>query len=258
MHNRDAVRAAQNLRGTYNMPTANEVCYIFDRIPDGCARDVLIWPTGDNTLSKIHTLNPNRDSLVYPILFPNADQTYEIRKFTKTNAALAKKFVSCREYYAFILMPRKDVFNQILFAGKLTQQFVIEASLKIEDARLEFFRSEENQTRLRIDTYKGLHDYVDNEADKANVKAGRIFILPSSFTGSERNNTQNFMDAMCVVEKYGKPDYFLTYTCNKTWPEITSGLQTGAVAEDRPDLVSRVYHAKLTTAFSDLKTVFGI
>jgi hypothetical protein len=53
------------------------------------------------------------------------------------------------------------------------------------------------------------------------------------------------MDAMALVRKYGKPDIFLTMTCNPNWDGIKNELYPGQTAQDRPDLVTRVFRAKL-------------
>ncbi|KAK1609726.1 hypothetical protein QYE76_033399 [Lolium multiflorum] len=53
------------------------------------------------------------------------------------------------------------------------------------------------------------------------------------------------MDAMALVRKYGKPDIFLTMTCNPNWDEINRELYPGQTPQDRPDLVVRVFRAKL-------------
>ncbi|XP_048565321.1 uncharacterized protein LOC125545433 [Triticum urartu] len=56
---------------------------------------------------------------------------------------------------------------------------------------------------------------------------------------------RRFLDAMAIVQRFGKPDYFVTMTCNPYWEEITSNLAPGQTPQDRPDLVARVYRAKL-------------
>jgi hypothetical protein len=53
------------------------------------------------------------------------------------------------------------------------------------------------------------------------------------------------MDAMALVRKYGKPDIFLTMTCNPNWDKITQNLYPSQSAQDRPDLVVRAFRAKL-------------
>ena len=54
-----------------------------------------------------------------------------------------------------------------------------------------------------------------------------------------------FLDAMVLVTRFGKPDYFVTMTCNPHWEEITRQLLPGQTPQDRPELVARVYRAKL-------------
>jgi ATP-dependent DNA helicase PIF1 len=53
------------------------------------------------------------------------------------------------------------------------------------------------------------------------------------------------MDAMALVHKYNKLDIFLTMTCNPNWDEITQNLYPGQSAQDRHDLVVRVFRDKL-------------
>jgi len=60
-----------------------------------------------------------------------------------------------------------------------------------------------------------------------------------------------FMDAMALVTRYGKPDFFVTVTCNPYWDEIVQQLLPGQMPQDRPDIVARVYRAKLRD-FQDL------
>ena len=77
------------------------------------------------------------------------------------------------------------------------------------------------------------------------LKAGKLVVLSKNFPGSDRDVQCRFMDAMSLVAKYGKPYYFLTMTCNPYWLEITKLLLPGQTPQDRPDIVARVYHAKL-------------
>jgi Helitron helicase-like domain at N-terminus len=81
---------------------------------------------------------------------------------------------------------------------------------------------------------------------------GRRVVLPSSFTGGPRHMHQLYHDAMAIVRKFGKPDLFITFTCNPNWPEIASNLKRGEVANDRPDLVGRVFRMKLDALLDEL------
>ncbi|XP_042501310.1 uncharacterized protein LOC122079122 isoform X2 [Macadamia integrifolia] len=56
---------------------------------------------------------------------------------------------------------------------------------------------------------------------------------------------RRYLDAIALVQKYGKPDLFITMTCNPDWVEIQEELKQGQVPQDRPDLTARIFRAKL-------------
>ena len=63
---------------------------------------------------------------------------------------------------------------------------------------------------------------------------------------------------MAIVRKFGKPTLFVTFTCNPQWPEITSELEPGQSASDRPDITARVFHLKQRQLLDDIRSgVFG-
>ena len=99
--------------------------------------------------------------------------------------------------------------------------------VKIQDARLTYYRG--NQFFLRFESYQGVHDYLKSVAEKhastnepANI--GKMVILPSSFTDSPRYLQQKYQDAIAMVREFGKPDLFITFTCNPKWREISENL----------------------------------
>ena len=81
---------------------------------------------------------------------------------------------------------------------------------------------------------------MEKKAQQYNVEIGRKVILPSTFQGSARNMRQRYHDAMAIVVKKGKPDLFITFTCNPKWKEISENLYPNQHAHDRPDIVTRV------------------
>ena len=52
---------------------------------------------------------------------------------------------------------------------------------------------------------------------------------------------------MAIFRLAESPDLFITFTCNPYWKEIQDMLTTilGQRAEDRPDIVARVFRLKL-------------
>ena len=145
-------------------------------------------------------------------------------------------------------------FNVLHYGGKLFQQWIVDQFAKIDQCRLNFFR--DNQTTIRADLYAGLIDAIENDDFK---NAGQPLILPGTYIGGPRNMRQKFQDSMAVVREHGKPDLFITMTCNPNWSEIKDNLSQGQVATDRPDLVARVFKMKIEELKNDLlkKHVFG-
>lgn len=64
-----------------------------------------------------------------------------------------------------------------------------------------------------------------------------MVILPSSYIGSPRAIQQNYLDLMAQLQHDGKPDIFLTMTCNPNWKEIKNNLLPHETTLDRPDLI---------------------
>lgn len=161
------------------------------------------------------------------------------------------------QYYCYRLAIRGE-FNIIQASGKLFQQYVVDSYVKVEGSRVAYIRS--HQKDLRVESYKGLMDFLHADAQQRGAATGLPVILPSSFIGSPRNMLQNYQDAMSIVSRFGKPDIFLTFTCNPKWIEITSELKPYERTENRPDLISRVFHLKLKSLLDDLlkKHVLGV
>ncbi|KAG5860797.1 hypothetical protein JTB14_025693 [Gonioctena quinquepunctata] len=65
---------------------------------------------------------------------------------------------------------------------------------------------------------------------------------------------------MNVVVRFGKPDLFITFTCNPSWPEIRNNLTPYQKWENRPDLVCRVFQIKLQAFLDDIiqKQLYGV
>nr|XP_040254015.1 uncharacterized protein LOC109758555 [Aegilops tauschii subsp. strangulata] len=118
----------------------------------------------------------------------------------------------------------------------------VDMYIKIESCRLRWYRK--NQTQIRADLYKGVVDAITSGETRASAVGTRI-VLPGTYPGGDRDMKKRHMDAMAIVHTYGKPDIFLTMTCNPKWEEITNELLPGQTAQDRPDIVARVFYGKL-------------
>ena len=104
-----------------------------------------------------------------------------------------------------------------------------------------------NQKSLRADSYANVKRVVDSRRmelatlgdalypDDHRLRTG-VKILSRSFVGSPRWYHMHFLDAMAICRKHGRPEYFITMTCNPKWPEILAELRPGQSPEDRPEV----------------------
>ena len=60
-------------------------------------------------------------------------------------------------------------------------------------------------------------------------------------------------DAMTYVRHYGRPDLFITFTCNPTWDEVKKELFDGQTYNDRHDLLARVFWQKVIRLMEVIK-----
>ena len=62
-----------------------------------------------------------------------------------------------------------------------------------------------------------------------------------------------------MVREFGKPDLFITFTCNPQWKEITQHIPKYQSVEHHPDLVARVFRLKYKELIHDIvtKQIFG-
>jgi len=145
------------------------------------------------------------------------------------------------DYYAYRIMIRAQQSNHILKCRELFHQFIVDMYAKIESERLLYIRL--NQKKLRVEDYIHLRDAIANDGNAANI--GQVCILPASYTGSPRHMHEYAQDALTYVRRYGRPDLFITFTCNSAWSEIKDLLSPGQSSHHRHDLIARVFKQKL-------------
>nr|XP_025660692.1 uncharacterized protein LOC112756337 [Arachis hypogaea] len=240
----------------YNLPTASEVAILIvgdidDSILD---RDIIIQST-ENKLQRIDVLHPLYLALQYPLIFPYGEDGFRTGIQTSTrydlNGIKKRKTISMREFFSYRIQMRFNESPIMLQSMRLFQQFLVDAYTMIEAERLSFIRH--NQPKLRVDKYIALHEsLVRGEASA--VATGQRIILPSSFTGGPRYMFNNCKDAFAICKYAGYPSFFITITCNPEWDEIKRSLKdTGLKAQDRPDIVSRIFNLKLGQLIADFK-----
>ncbi|XP_042941344.1 uncharacterized protein LOC122276004 [Carya illinoinensis] len=245
----------------FNVPTSSQVAAIWVENEDADqlrGRDIYVFShSGGSHIVQYYF--GCYDPLQYPLLFPLGDTGWHqciqrvnrgstltsnktIRSIDhhrsisveellrREDRALNKKrkdpIVSCREYYCYKLQIRENVRSILLLSGRLLQQFVVNMYVKIETSRLDYFRNK--QQHIRSELYQGIVDTITlGETDASNV--GKRIILPSSFIGGPRDMRKKYMETMALVQRY----------------EISNELRLHEESQNQPNLVARVFRAKL-------------
>jgi hypothetical protein len=83
--------------------------------------------------------------------------------------------------------------------------------------------------------------------------------VPSSFVGGARNMIQRYYDVCAVMNRYGIPTLFVTFTANPQWQEVKDEMFPGQHSNDRSEMVDRVFKMKLEQLLRQLNTdgIFG-
>ncbi|KAL4583975.1 hypothetical protein LXL04_008563 [Taraxacum kok-saghyz] len=247
----------------YNNPTTSEVAGIWVEGNDNITaykRSIVVYGRSEHS-QRVQPHFGSYDPLCYPLFFPMGESGWHSRIARRgvpieevvsdndssdefeddTNAPKPRNTVSMREYYCYKFQIRPQE-NAILLGKRLLQQFVVDTYIKIETSRLYFH--EKNQKKIRAELYQGIVDSF-NAGEAQSSRVGTRVVLPATFIGGPRDMRRRFLDAMTLVQADGRPDIFLTVTCNPKWKEITDQLLPGQTAQDRPDVASRVFRAKL-------------
>ncbi|XP_019231846.1 PREDICTED: uncharacterized protein LOC109212634 [Nicotiana attenuata] len=248
----------------YNVPTTTEIAAIWVDENDGSAihtPHLQIYTHSDKT-QRVNYYFGCYDPLQYPLLFPHGqsgwhcgikklpkpeniprsrtlefEQLPNIKKFTSVDGYLdmeaqnlqkrkrKRDVVSVREYYCYKLQMRNNDEDEILHTGRLFQQYSVDEYIKLETQRLDFVSF--NQDLFRM--------------------------------GGPRDMRQRYMDAIALVQRFRKPDLFITMTCNLSWTEIKEQLWSTDEAQNRPDLITRVFRAKIEELKTDIlkRNIFG-
>lgn len=65
-----------------------------------------------------------------------------------------------------------------------------------------------------------------------NASMLKVQLKMATFNGGGRNMKKKYYGATALVQKYGRPNIFLTMTCNLNWDEITIELKPGQTSQD--------------------------
>lgn len=124
--------------------------------------------------------------MVYPLLFPGGALGWvQGTLHTEEHRTAKRQSLTLLQYYAFRLATRNE-FSPIHYAGKLFQQYLVDAYVKTESSRLEFLRR--SQKELRVDLYKGLMDHLHTQGAAQGLKPGKVVVLPFVICWKSKSN----------------------------------------------------------------------
>ena len=239
---------------TYNTPTASEVAALIpgDFNLDMDKRDIVLQKHSGKLL-RINEIHVSYLALQYPLLFPYGEDGFRLgikKGVTEGTKKQKKKTISMRQFIAYRLFERRNESRHLLHSRRLFQQFLVDSYTTIESNRLRYLKF--NQDTLRSDSFDSLKQ--SENAGKIDMhEQGTEFVLPASFTGGPRYMKNNYLDAMAICKHFGFPTLFITFTCNPRWPEITRYVKERNLdANDRPDILSRIFKIKLESLMDDL------
>jgi hypothetical protein len=124
---------------------------------------------------------------------------------------------------------------------------MVDMLLRNLDCRLNYIKA--NLSRIQREEAKLM-------GSEETVSDGESVYLPASFLGSIRWSHERTIDALTVAQSYGAPTFFITFTCNPNWPEVTLQLRNGQVWQDVPLLIAWVFKGHLTRFLDALKIMF--
>ncbi|RIA04962.1 hypothetical protein BRARA_K00755, partial [Brassica rapa] len=235
---------------TYNTPTASEVAALIPRdfSLDMDKRDIVLQKNSGKLL-RINEIHASYLALQYPLLFTYGEDGFRL--------GIKKGATEKTKKNRRSLISRKNESHSLLHSRRLFQQFVVDAFTTIESNRLRYLKL--NQPSLRSNSYDSIKE--SENAGKVDMNGqGTEFTLPASFVGSPRYMKNCYLDAMAICKHFGFPDFFITFTCNPKWPEITRYVKARKLkAEDRSDIICRIFKIKLDSLMDTLtkKKYFG-
>nr|XP_009767467.1 PREDICTED: uncharacterized protein LOC104218629 [Nicotiana sylvestris] len=236
----------------YNVPTTTEIAAIWQQYPLLFPYGQGGWHCGIKKFPRAENIPRNRTLLEFEQLtrikfFTSVDGYLHMEAQNLQKAKRKRDAVSVSEYYCYKLQIRNDDEDEILHTGRLLQQYSVDEYIILETQRLDFVLF--NQYLFKMGILQGLLDILRLGERDASI-VGKQKFLPNSFIGGPRDMQQCYMDVIALVQRFGKLDLFITMTCNPSWMKIKEHLWLTDEAQNRPDLITRVFRAKI----EDLKT----
>ncbi|GKC56904.1 DNA helicase [Tanacetum coccineum] len=232
----------------YELPTGDMLgAIVYEPGPDTDMDFDIVIEQRIGQPQRVSKLHPSYMALQFPLLFVYGEDGYskdmKMRQVPGTSSDEDRR-LTMKAYYSYMLHDRINSFNYLSKTGRLFQQYMVTAFCAVEQNRIDFIR--EHQNDIRNEYLSGIYDAI-RRGDSDGSDCGGRLILPQSFTGSPRYMYAHYLDALAICRVHGNPSYFITFTCNVKWPEITEYMDDfpGVTTTDRADIVDRVFEMKI-------------
>jgi hypothetical protein len=240
-------------------------------------RKYFIRLKGEREHRYLPSISPLKEPLHYPMLLPFGTRGWSPDIRTPTGG----KFSEARWYRTRFFMNAAQMCKLSRLTGRSSIRPVLHMLTFVPGEWLVDAWSSVEESRLRyIYTNRHTDDDDDDAADADDVEfdqhppdqvraeSGEFegdvddvykkdIRLPQTFVHSPAWIAGNVADCLALRRKYGPITFFTILTTDPKWPEIVSELAPGQNAQDRPDVVVRVFRRRLTAFIKYHQTLFG-
>ena len=180
------------------------------------------------------------EPLAYPLFFLAGTLGWGLTSPDKDISSDDCISITTQMWYYRALLLREERFK---IFGRLTCEYLVDMFTQDLECRLAYICQNQHRIRELDCTSTGNFSNIQN------------MYLPSSFLGSRHWASEQIADGLALAACFGPPTFFVTFTCNPHWPEITSQLRPGQQFHDVPLIVCRVFKQKFTH-FLKLSSMF--
>lgn len=145
---------------------------------------------------------------------------------------------NCYSYRFHIRFNQFDAIHHII---RLFQEFIVDVYVQIEQKWLQFIHF--NQKKLCVDLYQSFTDMIIHDANFNNIDSFKI--LSFTFVDNFRQMWQLYHNVIIIIHSYDKSNLFIIITYNFQWIELFSTTFSDQTAQDRFELIVRLFKLKL-------------
>nr|GEW77692.1 DNA helicase [Tanacetum cinerariifolium] len=231
----------------YELPTGDMLgAIVYEPGPDTQMDYDIVLEERSGYPQRVNKLHASYMSFQFPLLFLYGEDGYskDLKLVGGTANSNADRRLTMKAYYAYFIHDRVNYFNYLSRTGRLFQQYDVTAFCAIEQNWIDSIR--EHQNDIRNEYLSRIYDAI-SRGDNDGYSCGAKLILPQSFTGEPRYMYSHYLDALAICRVHGNASFFITFTCNVKWPEITEYMADFPLltTTDRADIVDRVFEMKI-------------